>query len=46
MMRAVIGLLCLLALTPAPAKATLTQLPAATEVIVYKAKRRLELWQG
>ncbi|MBM4212252.1 MAG: hypothetical protein FJ179_00880 [Gammaproteobacteria bacterium] len=45
MTRAVIVLLCVLALLPTAARATLTQLPAATEVVVHKAQRRLELWQ-
>jgi len=46
MTRAVIVLAFLLALLAPTAEATLTQLPAATEVVVHKAQRRLELWQG
>lgn len=46
MTRAAIVLAFLLALLAPTAEATLTQLPAATEVVVHKAQRRLELWQG
>lgn len=45
-MRVVILLACLFGLFAAPAEATLTQLPSATEVVVHKSQRRLELWQG
>lgn len=46
MPRVVILIVCALALFAPMAPATTTALPVATEVVVLKSKRRLELWQG
>lgn len=45
MSRVMVMLVCVLMLLAPEAKST-TELPAATEVVVLKSKRRLELWQG